>query len=282
MEKKTSGGTRKYWKRFACLVMLCCVTALVSGEPPASAAPLVVAKTPADAPVEERLARVLEPVMAVPVELPAEEPEEEEPKDMLVPECETPVEDDYFADVLFLGDSRTHGLQLYGGLTTGTYFHAVGATVESVFSKATQEIEGGKKLPIVDALEGQTCSKVYVMLGVNELGWPMAEKFGEQFGLLVDRVREELPEAEVVIQSILPVSAKQDAKKTYVNNKRIVIYNEMLVALAQEKQCPYLNVAEAVSDENGFLKSNFTTDGVHLNIAGSKEWVAYLKSHPVD
>lgn len=277
MEQKRSDGTRKYWKRFACLVMLCCVMALVSGEPPAAAAPLVVAKTPEDAPVEEQLIRVLEPVMEAPIELPVEEPE-----DMLVPESETPVEDDYFADVLFLGDSRTHGLQLYGGLTTGTYFHAVGATVESVFSKATQEIEGGKKVPMVDALAGLECSRVYVMLGVNELGWPMAEKFGEQFGLLVDRIREELPEAEVVIQSILPVSAKQDAKKSYVNNKRIVVYNTILEELAQEKQCPYLNVAEAVADETGCLQSNLTSDGVHLNIAGSKEWVAYLKSHPVD
>lgn len=277
MKKNTSAGAGKQWKRFACLVMLCCVMALASGEPPAAAAPLVVAKIPADAPVEEQLTRVLEPVMAEPIELP-----EEEPEDMLVPESEAPVEDDYFEDVLFLGDSRTHGLQLYGGLTAGTYYHAVGATVESVFSKATQEIEGGKKVPMVDALAGLECEKVYVMLGVNELGWPQAEKFGEQFSLLVDRIREELPEAEVVIQSILPVSAKQDAKKSYVNNKRIIVYNTILEELAQEKQCPYLNVAEAVADETGCLRANLTSDGVHLNIAGSKEWVTYLKSHPVD
>ncbi|MBQ7778037.1 MAG: hypothetical protein IJ396_03955 [Oscillibacter sp.] len=277
MEKKTPGGARKQGKRFACLVMLCCVVALISGEPPAAAAPLVVAKTPVDAPVEEQLIRVLEPVMEEPIELP-----EEEPEIMLVPEAETPVEDDYFADVLFLGDSRTHGLQLYGGLTEGTYFHAVGATVESVFSKATQELENGKKVPMVEALAGQECKKVYVMLGVNELGWPLAEKFREQFSLLVDRIREELPDAEVVIQSILPVSAKQDAKKTYVNNGRIVTYNTLLEELAQEKKCPYLNVAEAVVDETGCLRPELTSDGVHLNIAGSKEWVAYLKSHPVN
>ena len=72
------------------------------------------------------------------------------------------------------------------------------------------------------------------------------------------------------------------AKKSYVNNKRIIVYNTILEELAQEKQCPYLNVAEAVVDETGCLRANLTSDGVHLNIAGSKEWVAYLKSHPVD
>ena len=193
-----------------------------------------------------------------------------------------PVEDTYFADAAFLGDSRTEGFRLYSGLKEGGYYCAVGATVESVFSKKAYGPEGNK-IPLLDALAKQeNCSKIYVMLGVNELGWAKVEVFSGQFTKVVERLRADHPDATVVVQSILPVSAKQDAKKTYVNNKRIVIYNEMLVALAQEKQCPYLNVAEAVSDENGCLKPNFTTDGVHLNIAGSKEWVAYLKSHPVD
>ena len=277
MREKPAGEKCKKWKRLACLVLLCCITALVSGEPPAAAAPLIVAKTPADAPVEEQLKRVLEPVMAEPVEI-----AESEPETMLVPAAEEPVEEDYFADVLFIGDSRTHGLQLYGGMKQGTYFHAVGATVESVFSKSTQEVEGGKKVPMMDALEGLEVKKVYVMLGVNELGWPQAEKFKEQYAKIIDHVREKLPEAQVVIQSILPVSAKQEAKKTYVNNQRILTFNTMLEELALEKKCPYLNVAESVADETGCLKSDLTSDGVHLNIAGCKEWVAYMKTHPIE
>ena len=44
------------------------------------------------------------------------------------------VADTYFDDAVFLGDSRTEGFKLYSGLKTGTYLHATGATVESVFT----------------------------------------------------------------------------------------------------------------------------------------------------
>lgn len=42
-----------------------------------------------------------------------------------VPESEA-VEDTYFQDVIFLGDSRTEGFSLYSGLKEGTYFYSVG------------------------------------------------------------------------------------------------------------------------------------------------------------
>ena len=93
--------------------------------------------------------------------------------------------------------------------------------------------------------------------------------------------REEHPEAEVVIQSLLPVSAKQEAKGSYVNNRRIAEFNALLEDLAAEKDCPYRNVAEAVTGEDGCLRQELTTDGVHLNTAGCQAWLEYLKQHPV-
>ena len=134
---------------------------------------------------------------------------------------------------------------------------------------------------MLDALDGLEFSKLYIMLGVNELGWPRSEVFREQYGKVIDRVREEHPEAEVVIQSLLPVSAKQEAKGSYVNNRRIAEFNALLEDLAAEKSCPYLDVAEAVTGEDGCLRQELTTDGVHLNTAGCQAWLEYLKQHPV-
>ena len=210
---------------------------------------------------------------------PEQAPAEEEPWSGPVPEGPA-VEDSYFDDTVFLGDSRTEGFHLYSGLEEGQYLYAVGATVESVFTKATQETEGGK-VPILDALAELECGKVYIMLGVNELGWPRSEVFQEQYGKVIDRVREEHPEAEVVIQSLLPVSAKQEAKGSYVNNRRIAEFNALLEDLAAEKDCPYLNVAEAVTGEDGCLRPELTTDGVHLNTRGCQAWLEYLKNHPL-
>ena len=210
---------------------------------------------------------------------PEQAPAEEEPWSGPVPEGPA-VEDSYFDDTVFLGDSRTEGFHLYSGLEEGAYLYAVGATVESVFTKATQETEGGK-VPILDALAELECGKVYIMLGVNELGWPRSEVFQEQYGKVIDRIREEHPEAKVVIQSLLPVSAKQEAKGSYVNNRRIAEFNTLLEDLAAEKDCPYLNVAEAVTGEDGCLRPELTTDGVHLNTRGCQAWLEYLKDHPL-
>lgn len=196
-----------------------------------------------------------------------------------VPES-SPVTDTYFDDVVFLGDSRTEGFYLYSGLKTGKFLYAVGATVESVFSKKAWD-SGHGKIPLLDALAETEYEKVYLMLGINELGWSKAENYRDQYTKLIDRVREDHPEAVVVLQSILPVSAKQDAKGSYVNNQRIGVYNEVIRTLAEEKDCALVDVAEALTGEDGCLPADLNFDGIHLNPAGCRLWLEYLRTHSV-
>lgn len=138
MKKKseeTRGGRGQ--RHFGGAVMLMgafCV--LLSGNPPASAVPLETSQVLArEAPVA---AQVLEPL------LPADTGPEKSPPPIREPACPR---EESFADAAFLGDSRTEGLYLYGGSEEGTYLYAVGTTVESVFTKATQETEEGEGSP---------------------------------------------------------------------------------------------------------------------------------------
>lgn len=190
------------------------------------------------------------------------------------------VEESYFADAAFVGDSRTEGFQLYSGLKEGTYFCSVGATVQTIMDKQTQEGLSGPET-ILNALSRESYGKIYIMLGINELGWYRTEEFTEQYAKVIARIREDHPEAAIVIQSLPPVSAKQDAKRSYVKNERIVLFNGLLEELAAEEGCIFLDVASAVTDENGTLPTELTTDGVHLNTAGCKKWLEYLREHPV-
>lgn len=208
----------------------------------------------------------------------AEAPQAAEPDSDAVPDG--PVDDAYFADAVFLGDSRTEGLSLYSGLETPTYLHAVGATVDSVQTQATEETEDGA-VTLMDRLEQLEFSKVYIMLGVNELGWPKTEKFEECYSDLVDRIQQTHPDARIALQSILPVSAKQEKKGSYVNNRRIGEYNQVVRRVAEEKGCVYLDVEEAVTGEDGCLMAELTGDGVHLNTKGCKLWLEYLKENPI-
>ena len=206
-----------------------------------------------------------------------------EPEGLPIPLPETEaVEDTYFDAAVFLGDSRTEGLSLYSGLKTGHFYTAVGATVESVFSKKNYKTESGEKVSLLDAVADQDCDKVYIMLGINELGWSKTKTYHDQYAKLIDRVREDHPEAKIVLQSIPPVGAKQEAKKTYVNNERIAAYNEVIKTLAEEKACYFLDVAACLTGGDGLLPKDWNFDGIHLNPAGCKVWLNYLRTHSLE
>ena len=197
MRQKPASEKYKKWKRLACLVLLCCITALVSGEPPAAAAPLIVAKIPADAPVEEQLKRVLEPVMAEPIEIAEQET-------MLVPEAEEPVEEDYFADVLFIGDSRTVGLREYARLGDADYFCSVGMTV---FDATEQELSDRNfsATNLEGLLRSKRYNKIYISLGLNECGYPY-DLLMEGYESLLNMVRKHQPHAVIILHGMITVS----------------------------------------------------------------------------
>ena len=75
-----------------------------------------------NSPVESQEPEVLPAVEMEEAAIPAAEPEvvEEDVWEGPVPESAL-VEDTYFDDAVFLGDSRTDGLRLYSGLPHGTF-----------------------------------------------------------------------------------------------------------------------------------------------------------------
>ena len=262
----------------AVLVLLAVMLAVLTTAGPRG----VAADSPLESaaePTAESTAPEARTVPAEAEEAPTETEEAVPPEPFAPVPAGGPVEDIYFEDAAFLGDSRTEGFHLYSGLKEGTYYYSVGATVESVFSKEVETPAG--KMPLLDAMAKKDFGKVYIMLGVNELGWSKTETFHDQYAKVIDRLREDHPDAEVILQSILPVSAKQEEKKTYVNNDRIAAYNEVIYQLAEEKGCALVDVAEAVTDENGCLRAEWNSDGVHLNGKGCRVWLEYLRTHPV-
>ena len=188
------------------------------------------------------------------------------------------VADSYFDDAAFIGDSRTQGLQLYTGLPNATFYATQGLMVDTFFSKKFVKAGGGK-ITIPDAMKNQTFKKVYIMLGVNELGWAYEKVFIQKSGEVVDKVKELKPDAKIYVQSILPVTkAKSDGDAIY-NNTKISRYNELIEQMCREKGVTYLHVADAVGLDNGALPAGSATDGVHLNREYCYKWLDCLKTH---
>lgn len=187
----------------------------------------------------------------------------------------------YFDDAVFIGDSRTEGLILNMNLSQITAYTHKGLMVNTALTDSVIELNG-QNVTIIEALKQTQFSKVYIMLGINELGWYYGSRFIEYYGQLIDEIRAVNPNALIYIQSILPVSKKVSSTHNYVKNEKIIEYNILLAQMAAEKKVFYVNPAEAVTDENGCLPDDAATDGIHLKKSYCETWLNYLETHTVN
>ncbi|NLO48431.1 MAG: hypothetical protein GX111_08960 [Clostridiales bacterium] len=190
------------------------------------------------------------------------------------------VDDTFFSDAVFLGDSRTEGFSLYCGLKTADIYAGKSINVINICSSDIISDESGNYVSIIDALGWRIYAKVYIMLGINELGY-RPEVFISQYATLVDKVREIQPYAEIYLQAIIPVSQKADSDDSILTNSRISLFNSKIAALAQEKGLYYIDTYSAFLNENGYLPEDASFDGIHLYKEYCQAWLSYLKTHTV-
>lgn len=193
------------------------------------------------------------------------------------------VEEDYFADALFLGDSRTVGLGQYGSLRDiATFYASTGMTIYKIINAEIVEIpDQQKKITVEEALQQQSFGKVYIMMGINEVGSGTTESFAKAYGEVIARIQELQPDAIIYIEGILKVSKARSDKGDYINNEAIEARNEALSQLADGEKIFYLDVNQAVCDEDGGLVKDYTSDGVHLKAKYIALWEEYLKDNAV-
>ncbi len=191
-----------------------------------------------------------------------------------------PVENDYFNDAVFIGDSRTEGFFMYTDLSNAKAYAHKGLTVDTVFTDPVININGSK-LSIVEALRQTSFQKVYIMLGVNETGWAYNSIFIEKYTKLVDEIQAINPNATIYLQSILPVSNEVSSTHDYIKNEKINEYNGFIAQIAKEKNAHYLNVSEAVASPSGALPDDAAIDGIHLKKEYCEKWLEYLKKHTI-
>lgn len=190
------------------------------------------------------------------------------------------VDDDYFSDAIFMGDSRTEGFALFSGLSTMTTYASRGLNVSTVFTDATIDLNG-TKVTAIDALRSSSFSKLYIMFGLNEASWPYSEVFIEEYGDIIDEAKAINPDAIIYIQSILPVTKSFSDSSELFNKPKIDSLNQMLRQLAADKQVYFVNCEEAVENSEGYLPEDSATDGIHFGVPECEAWLEYLKTHTV-
>lgn len=198
-----------------------------------------------------------------------------------VPPVGIAVTDDYFHDAVFIGDSRTAGLQLYSGPPQARYYTANGLKVDTFFTREIVDTGSGRKMTVPEALQQTPFKKVYIMLGINELGWAYSELFIKKYGEIITEIQNIAPGAQIYVQSLLPVSKKRSLSDAIYNNDNIGKYNVLIQQMAAERKLYYLDVAQCVADPEGNLAGDASTDGIHLQKTYCDLWLDYLKQHYV-
>ncbi len=173
----------------------------------------------------------------------------------------------YFDDALFIGDSRTVGIQEYGIFTNSRFFCSIGMSSSNI----DNEVINGSSFD--DLIKNNKFGKVYVMLGVNEVGNDF-EFTLTKYRAIIERLKTHQPDAIIYIQANLHVSAASETN--IINNANINYLNSLFAGLADNKKVFYIDINELYDDENDCLTAAYTSDGVHPLAAYYKQWCEWL------
>jgi len=142
----------------------------------------------------------------------------------------------------------------------------------------SDHIGGWKYFGIIDRLDTSVKAlqprRVFLMIGINDMlpgGAPM-ENMVEAYGYLLDQIKANAPDAEIIVQSILPVS-KPDFHYMHEPIKQL---NTEIQRMSSEKDMRFVDLYSRFKDDKGLLKAELSKDGVHLTPEGYRLWLDVL------
>lgn len=192
----------------------------------------------------------------------------------------TDVTREYFDDALLIGDSRAEGVALYSGWDNLTCYTEGGMTIYNMFQRQA-DTEDGRKLTVEEALQAQSFGKIYLEIGINEMGTGTVDSFMEAYEGAVNRLRELQPDAILYLCGIMYVKQSKSESDPIFNNPNIQARNDRIAQLADRETIFYLDINELVTDETGNLNPDYTWDEVHLLGKYNSLWLDYFCSHGI-
>ena len=170
------------------------------------------------------------------------------------------------ADVVFYGDSITRGgdFQSYLDEASVVNLGIIGDTLEDMLGRTSM-------------ISSVSPEKIFIMGGINSLDDEDVESALEEYEALLDQIIEENPDAEVYVESLLPVGEENTVNS--VDNSEVIEFNEGLQELAESKGLVYIDLYSLYVDEDGFLDSEKTEDGLHLTSDSYDLWCGAVEEY---
>ncbi|MCX7521233.1 GDSL-type esterase/lipase family protein [Microbacterium sp. STN6] len=159
----------------------------------------------------------------------------------------------------FIGDSLTEGGRWQEWLPDETVAnHGVGGdTTDDLL----------ERLPEIIAEQPTT---VVLLIGTNDLAWRHSvEHIVRNIETVLVTLRRELPDAQILVQSVMPREAE------WAESIRDI--NRHLWQFAPTVRAQYLDLWPALALDDGTLHPEYSDDSLHLNDAGYRVWLSELQ-----
>ena len=189
----------------------------------------------------------------------------------------------YFNDAAFLGDSRTLGISDYAGLAGADFFCDNGMTIYKLLEDDGVTYQRtGEKVDLKEILQEKHYGKIYIMLGMNELGYGDTPMYLKQYLKVIRQIKEWQAGVIIYVMANLHVSREKNNMETEFNNININDKNVASARLANGRDVFYLDCNPLFTDEEGYLQAELTFDGVHLYAQHYDKWRDFLFEHGVE
>ncbi|GAP96008.1 GDSL-type esterase/lipase family protein [Leptolyngbya sp. NIES-2104] len=138
-----------------------------------------------------------------------------------------------------------------------------------------------KRLKLFDQAKPKA---IFVMVGINDLLRGKSEQeVLEAQEEIINQLKKSHPKAKIVIQALLPrakesITTANATQVEALSNDRIFQFNRRLAGLADQAGVEFLDLQPLFSDSEGFLRSELTTDGLHLSTQGYLVWRSAIQT----
>ena len=170
-------------------------------------------------------------------------------------------DESFFDNALFIGDSRMVNVANYARLGNADYFADVGMTVFKMFSTTASDKNFGAT-DLGSLLRSKQYSHIFVMLGLNEAGYPLGNLF-DTYQSDLEQLRQLQPNATIYILKVYGVTADIAAGNPSFAHSRLTAVNKGFANLADGGSIRCLDSDELFCGSDGFMLPEYTGDGVH-------------------
>lgn len=190
--------------------------------------------------------------------------------------------DEWFDDSAIIGHSLMEGFEGFAGVQSNIhYFTATGLSAAGTTGYSKFDLPNGGKGTLKKGLGQKQFSKIYIMLGTNEIT-TSKERYKENMQKILDVIHDtQGDDIPIYILNATPTTKKK-SDSTPFNLKNIKKLNEAIAELCEEQECYLVDLYSCFADEDGYLPSKNSTDGVHLVASQYKVMANYILSHTVE